>query len=118
METCQTIIQTNKQMAMELYNPMMVPEETTSPWWNWAASLYEKTVVRMCARFYMAWRWRLADWPDICASLTGSPADFWVKNPEECSRRIAKDFTATIVTSEFIVLSILSLAIVYRVILK
>jgi len=62
--------------------------------------IYESTIVKWAARVYLAWKWTFANPEDICAGLTGSPASFWEKHPEECQDRIARDFTATLVLFE------------------
>jgi hypothetical protein len=97
-----------KEMELQLYEPYAM----LSP--NFLRSAYENVVVKWGARLYLAARWRFAEPPDICSALTGTPAAFWEKHPEECSKRISRDFSSDLVIAENLFLLSAMFAIAWR----
>lgn len=95
-------------LSKDLFSPIH-DHPPTSPFERGLTYIYNHTVVRFFGRFYLAWKWKFADLPDICAALTGSPATFWSTHMEECNNRIQKDFTSYLVMMEALLYTMLLL---------
>lgn len=71
--------------------------------------VYDSTIVKFAARFYMAYKWKFARSEDICSQLTQVPTEFWIKHPYECHARILNDFVCDLVVFETVSIIIVAI---------